>query len=118
MYCGYGSEIVYVPPVAAGALLWAADDVLATADAVAVGAEEVPCGDAAGVPLDVDAVAAGFDDEHATRLATMASDSAVVLATRRPIVDVFTDFLPKLGSMFAQQMRSRAAMARVGQIAA
>ena len=118
MYCGYGSEIVYVPPVAAGALLWAAGDVLAAVDAAAVGAEEVLCDDDAAAPLDVGAVAAGFDDEHATRLAATASDSAVVLATRRPIVDVFTDFLPKLGSLFAQQVRSRAAMARVGQIAA
>jgi hypothetical protein len=113
---------VKVPPVAAGGLLWAADDeaLTAGADVAAAGADEVPCDDDAAALLDVGALAGVFDDEHATRLATTATDSAVVLPTRRPIVDVFTDFLPRLGVVgLAQQTRKVApAMAPVGQIAA
>lgn len=88
-----------MPPVAAGGLLWAADDeaLAAGADVAAVGADEVPCADDAAALLDVGALAGVFDDEHATRLATTATDSAVVLPSRRPIVDVFTGFLPRLG---------------------
>jgi hypothetical protein len=101
--------MVYVPPVAAGALLSAAGVVGvadAAADVAAVGADEAPGADEAAALVDVFAVAAGFDDEHATRLAITATDSAVVLPTRRPIVDVFTDFLPRLGMvLLAQEMR-------------
>ncbi|HEY5457770.1 MAG TPA: hypothetical protein VIJ96_20075 [Acidothermaceae bacterium] len=95
-----------VPPVAGGALLWAADELLTAGDVdAAVGADEVPCDDVAAGLLDVVPLAAGFEDEHATRLAITATDNAVVLPTRRPIVDVFTDFLPRLGFVVLAQRR-------------
>ena len=86
-----------VPPVAGAALLGAADELVA-ADVAAVGADELACDCEAAALLDVGALVEVFDDEHATRLATTATDSAVVLPSRRPTVDVFTDFLPRLGS--------------------
>jgi microcompartment protein CcmK/EutM len=104
-----------VPPVAAGALLWAAEELLVAGDDV--GADEVACDDGAAGLLDVVPLAAGFEDEHATRLAITATDSAVVPLTRRPIVGVFTDFLPRLGfGLLAHH--SCAGRARVGQIVA
>ena len=87
-----------MPPVAGAALVGAADEVVAAgADVATVGADDVPCADDAAALLDVGALAGVFDDEHATRLATTATDSAAVLPNRRPTVDVFTDFLPRLG---------------------
>lgn len=90
-----------MPPVAAGAVLLGAADELdaAVADVTAVvGADELVWAAEAAAVLDVVALLEVFDDEHATRLTITTTDSAVVRPTRRPMVDVFTDFLPRLGS--------------------
>jgi hypothetical protein len=73
--------------------------------------------------LELAELAAGLEEEEqATRLATTATDNAAVPPTRRPNarpnVDVFTDFLPRLGVVLSlvTGVQVAPAMARGGQM--
>jgi hypothetical protein len=77
VYCGYGSEIVYVPPVAAGAELAAVGAADADVDAAAVGVLAA---------LDDDDAALCLLDEQATSVLSSAAVATDVDASRRLVM--------------------------------
>jgi hypothetical protein len=96
VYCGYGSEIVYVPPVAAGAELAAVGAADADVDPVAVGV---------AAALDDDDAAVCLLDEQATSVLSRAAVATDVDASRRLVMVLVISGLP--GSDGAQMVMVR-----------